>query len=84
MVDRYTDRQLVAIQKVIDEKVSELKSEIAVLKRDRDALRTELDNIQNSEDRVNELNGRVREAMEHIANEFGVSLMSLFDPVERR
>ena len=84
MVDRYTDRQLVAIQKVIDEKVSELKSEIAVLMRDRDALRTELDNIQNSEDRVNELNGRVREAMEHIANEFGVSLMSLFDPVERK
>ena len=70
--------------KELKKELIELRSEIAVLKRSIENCRSDLDAYRNQETKINDLNERVRDAMSHIANEFDVSLFSLFDSGYRR
>ena len=70
--------------KEMKKELTELRSEIAVLKRSVENCRSDLDAFRNQESKINDLNERVRHAMEHIADELEVSLFSLFDPVGKR
>tara|TARA_B100000214_G_C23920526_1_gene605818 strand:+ start:532 stop:762 length:231 start_codon:yes stop_codon:yes gene_type:complete len=70
--------------KELKKELTELRSEIAVLKRYIENCRSDLDAFRNQEAKINNLNERVRFAMEHIADELEVSLFSLFDPVGKR
>tara|TARA_Y100000356_G_C11244588_1_gene283165 strand:+ start:562 stop:789 length:228 start_codon:yes stop_codon:yes gene_type:complete len=70
--------------KDLKKELTEIRSEIAVLKRSIETCRFDLDAFRNQESKINDLNERVRHAMEQISNEFDVSLFSLFDPVMKR
>ena len=70
--------------KDLKKELTEIRSEIAVLKRSIENCRSDLDAFRNQESKINDLNERVRHAMEQISNEFDVSLFSLFDPVMKR
>ena len=62
--------------------VSDLNERMKLLERKLDFFITAF-NLSDG-DRIADLNERVREAMQHIANELEVSLYSLYDDKERK
>ena len=70
--------------KELKKQLTELRSEIVLLKKYFERCRSDLDAFRNQEDKIDDLNNRVRFSMEHIADELEISLFSLFDPVGKK
>ena len=70
--------------KALDRRVTELKNDIEVLRKEIQGLKQIIDNFPDARVQVSDLNNRVREAMDMIARRFEIPLGFLFDPVMKR